>query len=136
MQTSPGKSVYRGAMACLAIGLTAVVAACSSTAAPTTPAATPPSSTPQTQSPAGTTAQRQGANGTIDSISGNVVALTTAQGGKVTVDVIYPKLPIVQLRDQDPDATDPFLNPTALDINKGNKQIAHGIVLVLRPVNL
>lgn len=64
------------------------------------------------------------------------VALTTAQGGKVTVDVIYPKLPIVQLQDQDPDATDPFLNPRALDINKGNKQIAHGIILVLRPMNL
>ena len=35
-----------------------------------------------------------------------------------------------------PLATDPYLNPTALDINKGNKQIAHGIVLVLRPVDL
>jgi uncharacterized surface protein with fasciclin (FAS1) repeats len=76
---------------------------------------------------------------TIDSktaLGADGVALTTAQGGKVTVDVIYPKLPIVQLRDQDPDAIDPFLNPTALDINKGNKQIAHGIVLVLRPINL
>ena len=31
---------------------------------------------------------------------------------------------------------DPFLEPPALDINKGNKQIAHGIVLVLRPVDL
>ena len=76
---------------------------------------------------------------TIDSkaaLGADGVALTTAQGGTVTVDVIYPKLPIVQLQDQDPDATDPFLNPTALDINKGNKQIAHGIVLVLRPVDL
>jgi hypothetical protein len=76
---------------------------------------------------------------TIDSktaLGADGVALTTAQGGKVTVDVIYPKLPIVQLQDQDPNATDPFLNPTALDINKGNKQIAHGIVLVLRPVDL
>ncbi len=76
---------------------------------------------------------------TIDSktaLGADGVALTTAQGGKVTVDVIYPKLPIVQLQDQDPNATDPFLNPTALDINKGNKQIAHGIILVLRPVDL
>ncbi len=78
---------------------------------------------------------------TIDSktaLGADGVALTTAQCGTVTVDVIYPKLPIVQLRDQDqdPDATDPFLNPTALDINKGNKQIAHGIILVLRPVDL
>jgi hypothetical protein len=76
---------------------------------------------------------------TIDSkaaLGADGVALTTTQGGSVTIDVIYPKLPIVQLQDQDPDATDPFLNPTALDINKGNKQIAHGIVLVLRPVDL
>ncbi len=76
---------------------------------------------------------------TIDSrtaLRSDGVALTTAQGGKVTVDVIYPRLPIVQLQDLDPDATDPFLNPKALDINKGNKQIAHGIVLVLRPTNL
>jgi Fasciclin domain len=76
---------------------------------------------------------------TIDSkaaLGADGVALTTAQGGTVTVDVIYPKLPIVQLKDQDPDATDPFLDPTALDINKGNRQIAHGIVLVLRPADL
>jgi hypothetical protein len=76
---------------------------------------------------------------TIDSktaLGADGVALTTAQGGTVTVDVIYPRLPIVQLRDQDANATDPFLDPTALDINKGNKQIAHGIVLVLRPVDL
>jgi uncharacterized surface protein with fasciclin (FAS1) repeats len=64
------------------------------------------------------------------------VALTTAQGAELTVDVIYPRLPIVQLMDQDPDSTDPFLDPRALDINKGNKQIAHGIFLVLRPINL
>ncbi|HQR25767.1 MAG TPA: fasciclin domain-containing protein [Nocardioides sp.] len=76
---------------------------------------------------------------TIDSktaLGADGVALTTAQGGTFTVDVIYPKLPIVQLQDQDPDSTDPFLDPAALDINKGNKQIAHGILLVLRPVNL
>ena len=59
--------------------------------------------------------------------------LTTAQGGTVEVDVISKRVPIVQLRDQDPDAIDPFLDPFALDINKGNKQIAHGILFVLRP---
>jgi hypothetical protein len=76
---------------------------------------------------------------TIDSgtaLGADGVALTTAQGGEVTVDVIYPRVPIVQLMDQDPDATDPFLDPSALDINEGNKQIAHGIVLVLRPIDL
>ena len=71
-----------------------------------------------------------------DALRADGVALTTAQGGTVTVDVIYPKLPIVQLQDQDPNATDPFLDPTALDINKGNKQIAHGIDRVLRPIDL
>ncbi|MEZ5096986.1 MAG: fasciclin domain-containing protein [Nocardioides sp.] len=63
-------------------------------------------------------------------------SLTTAQGGAITVDVIYRRLPLVQLGDLDPDATDPFLDPFALDINKGNKQIAHGIYLVLRPLDL
>ena len=58
-------------------------------------------------------------------------------GTTFTVDVIYRgRLPIVSLRDQDPNDVDPFLNPSALDINKGNKQIAHGIVLVLRPLDL
>ena len=63
-------------------------------------------------------------------------ALTTAQGGTFKVDVIYKRLPLVQLNDADGDDTDPFLNPYALDINKGNKQIAHGIFLVLRPIDL
>ena len=62
--------------------------------------------------------------------------LTTAQGGTIKVDVIYPKTPLVQLRDQDPNATDPYLDPNALDINQGNRQIAHGIVFVLRPIDL
>jgi len=38
--------------------------------------------------------------------------------------------------DQDPTDANPYLNPFALDINKGNKQIAHGITAVLRPVDL
>jgi len=71
-----------------------------------------------------------------DAVQADGVALETAQGGTVTVDVLYKKLPIIQLRDKDPDAINPFLDPRALDINKGNKQIAHGILLVLRPVNL
>jgi len=64
------------------------------------------------------------------------VELTTAQGGKITVDVLYKRLGLVQLGDLDPNDTDPFLDPTALDINKGNKQIAHGILFVLRPLDL
>ena len=30
----------------------------------------------------------------------------------------------------------PFLRPRALDLNAGNAQVAHGIVLVLRPLDL
>ncbi len=63
-------------------------------------------------------------------------ALTTAQGGKVTVDVINPNSGKIRLQDLDPDDVDPFTVPKLLDINKGNKQIAHGISYVLRPVNL
>jgi Fasciclin domain len=64
------------------------------------------------------------------------VTLTTAQGGTIKVDVLLRGLPLVQLRDQDTNDIDPFLNPLALDINKGNKQIAHGILFVLRPLDL
>lgn len=64
------------------------------------------------------------------------VALTTAQGGAVTVDVLSRRCAVVQLRDADTDDIDPFLNPRALDINKGNQQIAHGIIFVLRPIDL
>ncbi|HYQ33246.1 MAG TPA: fasciclin domain-containing protein [Lapillicoccus sp.] len=63
-------------------------------------------------------------------------ALTTAQGGTITVDVVVKWLGLVKLVDQDPTDANPYLNPFALDINKGNKQIAHGITAVLRPVDL
>ena len=62
--------------------------------------------------------------------------LTTAQGATFTVQVYNRYLPIIELRDQDKNDVNPFLNPRALDINKGNKQIAHGIVFVLRPLDL
>jgi uncharacterized surface protein with fasciclin (FAS1) repeats len=62
-------------------------------------------------------------------------SLTTAQGGKITVDVTgrwwHGQ---VRLVDADPDARDARV--TAPDINKGNKQIAHGVNRVLRPVDL
>jgi uncharacterized surface protein with fasciclin (FAS1) repeats len=62
--------------------------------------------------------------------------LPTAQGGTVTVNVIYRRTPVIALQDNDPDDANPFLDAHALDINKGNKQIAHGITRVLRPANL
>ena len=59
--------------------------------------------------------------------------LKTAQGGVIKVDV---KKHGIRLIDRDPDARNPRLVARALDINKGNRQIAHGISQVLRPSNL
>ena len=40
------------------------------------------------------------------------------------------------LVDKDYDDRNPRLIPALLDVNKGNKQIAHGIHRVLRPIDL
>ena len=69
-------------------------------------------------------------------LKANGANLVTAEGGTIGVKVWSPQLGIVELRDQDRDDVNPFLNPRALDINAGNAQIAHGIVFVLRPKNL
>lgn len=58
-------------------------------------------------------------------------ALTTAQGGTVTVDIMGKK---VWLVDADPDLRNPRV--IATDINKGNPQIAHAIDRVLLPIDL
>ncbi|MFN8077845.1 MAG: fasciclin domain-containing protein [Kineosporiaceae bacterium] len=74
---------------------------------------------------------------TIDSktaLGADGAALTTAQGGKITVDVRGNKSKVIVLVDADTDDLDPRVS--VVDINKGNKQIAHGISRVLRPVNL
>ncbi len=76
---------------------------------------------------------------TIDSrtaVRSDHAVLTTAQGGTITVDVIYPRWSIVRLVDLDRNDADPYLNPWALDLNRGNPQIAHGITQVLRPADL
>jgi hypothetical protein len=62
-------------------------------------------------------------------------ALTTAQGGTLGVDVLSPVGPI-RLVDRDPDDVDAFVLPRLANLNKGNKQIAHGISFVLRPADL
>ncbi|MGV1008231.1 MAG: fasciclin domain-containing protein [Dermatophilaceae bacterium] len=65
------------------------------------------------------------------------VRLNTAlPGTSFKVDVISRRYKIVRLVDNDPNDINPYLNPRGLDINKGNRQIAHGILFVLRPVNL
>lgn len=59
--------------------------------------------------------------------------LTTAQGKKVKVSVRKNNIFLV---DKDYDARNPRLITRLLDVNKGNKQIAHGIHRVLRPFDL
>jgi uncharacterized surface protein with fasciclin (FAS1) repeats len=59
------------------------------------------------------------------------VALTTALGPTFTVDVRGSRIVLV---DADPD--DANASVVAPDINKGNRQIAHGISRVLRPADL
>lgn len=71
-----------------------------------------------------------------DAVKANGAVLTTAQGGTVTVKVRNTWLPLIQLKDADPDDYDAVVNPRAFDINKGNQQIAHGTLLVLRPLDL
>ena len=58
--------------------------------------------------------------------------LTTAQGGKITVKVSKKK--VVTLVDADPDLRNPRV--VAVDINKGNPQIAHAIDRVLLPIDV
>ncbi len=71
-----------------------------------------------------------------DAVKADRATLTTAEGGTIGVRVYDRRIPIIHLRDQDRNDVDPFLNPRALDLNAGNKQIAHGIVFVLRPFDL
>lgn len=77
---------------------------------------------------------------TIDSraaLRSDGVRLQTAlPGSSVEVDVLSRWFPRVRLRDADSNDVDPFLDIRSLDINKGNRQIAHGIVFVLRPLDL
>ncbi|WP_299922909.1 fasciclin domain-containing protein [uncultured Nocardioides sp.] len=62
--------------------------------------------------------------------------LTTAQGGKIKVDVKMKPSVKITLKDRDKNDRDPKVILKALDLNKGNKQIAHGIDRVLRPIDL
>lgn len=59
-------------------------------------------------------------------------ALTTASGGSITVDVQARCR--IRLVDADRNDRDPLV--VRFDINKGNRQIAHGIDRVLRPADL
>jgi hypothetical protein len=59
--------------------------------------------------------------------------LTTALGKKLTVNVSHG---VVRLRDADKNNPNAAVIPRLANINKGNKQIAHGINRVLRPLDL
>ena len=75
---------------------------------------------------------------------GTVLVAGSAQAQSTTLapaaDALYQQLGaqpgLVKLIDKDRNDRNPFLVPWKLDINKGNKQIAHAITLVLRPANL
>ncbi|MEV6269397.1 hypothetical protein AB0L64_19655 [Kribbella sp. NPDC051936] len=99
-----------------------------------------------TASPAGATAplgtkSLAGIPGvTIDSktaLRSDGARLTTAlPGGTIKVDVLNRRCRLIRLIDADRNDANPLINPRAFDINKGNRQIAHGIWLVLRPIDI
>jgi hypothetical protein len=45
-------------------------------------------------------------------------------------------VPVIILRDLDRNSRNAIVNPWQTDINEGNKQVAHGITRVLRPLDL
>ena len=59
--------------------------------------------------------------------------LETALGSKLRVNVVDAK---VRLKDRDRDDLNPQVIRSLKNLNKGNKQIAHGINRVLRPIDL
>ncbi len=78
---------------------------------------------------------------TLDSnkvLKANKVRLTTATGARVQVRIKSTEHGgvKVKLRDKDRDSRNPRAILGSLDINKGNKQIAHAVDRVLRPLDL
>lgn len=69
-----------------------------------------------------------------DALQADGVALTTAQGGSFTVNVVSTDPPVVKLVDLDPNDRNPRV--VRFDINAGNVQIAHGLNRVLRPLDI
>lgn len=69
-------------------------------------------------------------------LKANGAKLETAAGATIKVKVRMKPKVSVTLKDKDRDDQDPKAVLSALDLNKGNKQVAHGIDRVLRPINL
>ena len=61
---------------------------------------------------------------------------TGLPGASIKVDVKGKNVPEIVLIDRDRNDYNPRVNPWQTDINEGNKQVAHGITRVLRPINL
>ena len=68
--------------------------------------------------------------------SDGAVLKTALPGATFKVDVISRCFRVARLIDNDRNDVNPFLIRSKLDINKGNRQIAHGISSVLRPADL
>ena len=68
-------------------------------------------------------------------LKANGAKLETAAGKSVKVKIRKNPLSIT-LKDRDRDDRDARVVLKAIDVNKGNKQVAHGIDRVLRPINL
>lgn len=72
-----------------------------------------------------------------DALAADNAKLATALPGvSITVDVRGRNVPTIVLRDRDFNSPNPQVNPWVTDLNEGNKQVAHGITRVLRPLNL
>jgi uncharacterized surface protein with fasciclin (FAS1) repeats len=67
-----------------------------------------------------------------DALKANGAKLKTALAGKV-IRVQVTGAPAIILRDYNPKLANPRVNLDQVDINKGNKQVAHGINAVLLP---
>lgn len=61
---------------------------------------------------------------------------TGLPGASIKVDVRGKNVPTIVLIDLDRNDYNPRVNPWQTDINEGNKQVAHGITRVLRPINI
>ncbi len=68
--------------------------------------------------------------------SNGAVLPTALAGNSITVRVLSARFGLIQLIDGKRGNLNPLVNPTQLNINKGNRQIAHGITFVLLPASL
>ena len=71
-------------------------------------------------------------------LKANGAKVTTAQGAKIGIRIKKNEhgRTVIKLADRDRNDANPRVILSQVDINKGNKQIAHGINRVLRPIDL